>query len=324
MIAYPIKVNTGEVEKLPDGRPVEGGDLMTKKTFENFELSFEWKINKSGNSGLKYNVSEDMSQKYGSKYSALGFEYQLLDDGDEAYKGKLKPSQFSGSLYDLLPAKNIVLKPVGEFNCSRILVDGNHAEHWLNGMKVLEFEFGSKELDEAYTVSKFNKIPGFQDMSQKYGSKYSALGFEYQLLDDGDEAYKGKLKPSQFSGSLYDLLPAKNIVLKPVGEFNCSRILVDGNHAEHWLNGMKVLEFEFGSKELDEAYTVSKFNKIPGFQDMSQKYGSKYSALGFEYQLLDDGDEAYKGKLKPSQFSGSLYDLLPAKNIVLKLSLIHI
>ncbi|HZK93355.1 MAG TPA: DUF1080 domain-containing protein [Prolixibacteraceae bacterium] len=157
------KVNTGEVEKLPDGRPVEGGDLMTKKTFENFELSFEWKINKSGNSGLKYNVSEDMSQKYGSKYSALGFEYQLLDDGDEAYKGKLKPSQFSGSLYDLLPAKNIVLKPVGEFNCSRILVDGNHAEHWLNGMKVLEFEFGSKELDEAYTVSKFNKIPGFQD-----------------------------------------------------------------------------------------------------------------------------------------------------------------
>ena len=157
------KVNTGEVEKLPDGRPVEGGDLMTKKTFGNFELSFEWKINKAGNSGLKYNVSEEMSQKYGSKYSALGFEYQLLDDGDEAYKGKLKPSQFSGSLYDLLPAKNIVLKPIGEFNCSRILVDGNHVEHWLNGMKVLEFEFGSKELDEAYTVSKFNKIPGFQD-----------------------------------------------------------------------------------------------------------------------------------------------------------------
>ncbi len=155
------KVNTGDVKKLPDGRPVEGGDLMTTETFENFELSFEWKINKSGNSGLKYNVSEEMSKEYGSKFSALGFEYQLLDD--EAYKGNLKPSQFSGSLYDLLPAKNIVLNPLGEFNSSRMLVDGNHVEHWLNGIKVLQFEFGSKELDEAYKVSKFNKIPGFQD-----------------------------------------------------------------------------------------------------------------------------------------------------------------
>jgi len=157
------KVNTGDVKKLPDGRPVEGGDLMTTETFENFELSFEWKINKAGNSGLKYNVSEEMSQEYGSKFSAQGFEYQLLDDGDEVYKRELKPSQFSGSLYDLLPAKNVVLKPIGEFNISRILVDGNHVEHWLNGIKVLEFEFGSKELDEAYKVSKFNKIPGFQD-----------------------------------------------------------------------------------------------------------------------------------------------------------------
>lgn len=157
------KVNLGDVKKLPDGRPVEGGDLATKEEFENFELTFEWKINKGGNSGLKYNVSEEMSEKNGSKYSALGFEYQLLDDADAAYKGKLKSSQFSGSLYDLLPAKNIVLKPIGEFNSSRILVDGNHVEHWLNGIKTLEYEFGSKELDEAYKVSKFNKIQGFTD-----------------------------------------------------------------------------------------------------------------------------------------------------------------
>lgn len=157
------KVNTLNVIKLPDGRPVESGDLMTSESFENFELSFEWKINKAGNSGIKYNVSEEMSLEYGSTFSALGFEYQLLDDGDEAYKGNLNPSQFSGSLYDLLPAKNVVLKPIGEFNSSRILVDGNHVEHWLNGIKVLEFEFGSKDLDEAYKVSKFKIIPGFHD-----------------------------------------------------------------------------------------------------------------------------------------------------------------
>jgi hypothetical protein len=157
------KVNTGDAEKLPDGRPVEGGDLMTIDTFENFDLTFEWKINKAGNSGLKYNVSEEMSQEYGSKYSALGFEYQLLDDKDAAYKGILKPTQFTGSLYDLLPPQNVVLKPVGEFNSSRILVNGKHAEHWLNGRKVVEYDFGSKELEDAYKISKFSKIPGFTD-----------------------------------------------------------------------------------------------------------------------------------------------------------------
>ena len=162
------KVNTGNAKSLPDGRPVEDGDLISVDTFENFDLTFEWKINKAGNSGIKYNVSEEMSQKYGSKYSALGFEYQILDDGDVAYKGKLKPAQFTGSLYDLIPSKNVNLKPVGEFNSSRILVNGKHVEHWLNGIKVVEYDFGSKELEDAYKVSKFNKIPGFTDKGKAH------------------------------------------------------------------------------------------------------------------------------------------------------------
>jgi len=157
------KVNTGDMRKLPDGRDIEKGDLTTISTFENFELQFEWKINKGGNSGLKYNVSEEMCQKYGSRYSALGFEYQLLDNGDERYKGKLKPSQYTGSLYDLLPSKNVSLKPAGEFNTSRIIVDGMYVEHWLNGKKVLEYELGSKELEDAYKISKFNKYVGYLD-----------------------------------------------------------------------------------------------------------------------------------------------------------------
>jgi hypothetical protein len=156
------KIKNSDVSQLPDGRPVEEGDLMTVETFEDFELYFEWKLEKGGNSGLKYNVSEQISQKYGSKYSALGFEYQMLDDGDPMYKN-LKPAQFSGSLYDLIPATNIRLKPVGEFNSSRIIVSGKHAEHWLNGIKVVEYEFGSQVLEEAYKSSKFNKIPGFHE-----------------------------------------------------------------------------------------------------------------------------------------------------------------
>jgi hypothetical protein len=154
------KIKNSDVQKLPDGRPVELGDIMTVDTYENFELVFEWKINKGGNSGLKYNVSEEMCAANGSKYSALGFEYQLLDDKDPMYS-KLQASQYSGSLYDLIPAKNIVLKPVGELNSSRIIVKGNHGEHWLNGVKVVEYEFGSKQLDDAYKLSKFSKIQGF-------------------------------------------------------------------------------------------------------------------------------------------------------------------
>lgn len=154
------KLNSGLVSSLPDGQPAEGGDLMTIASFENYELYFEWKISKAGNSGLKYNVSEEMSQKYDSKYAALGFEYQLLDDGDEVY-ANLVASHLSGSLYDIIPAGNVTLKPIGEFNSSRILINGNHVEQWLNGVKVLEFEFGSNRLDSLYKKSKYKEYSNF-------------------------------------------------------------------------------------------------------------------------------------------------------------------
>src|SRR3546814_16337624 len=73
--------------------PVKGGDLMTIGTYDNYELYFELKILKAGNTGIKYNVSEELSQKY-YDHSALGFEYQLLDDKDSLYAGQLKPSQY--------------------------------------------------------------------------------------------------------------------------------------------------------------------------------------------------------------------------------------
>ncbi|WP_339710341.1 DUF1080 domain-containing protein [uncultured Kriegella sp.] len=157
------KLNSEEVAPLPDGKAFEGGDLITIKTYANYELYFEWKILKAGNTGLKYNVSEAFSQKHGSQYSALGFEYQLLDDADTLYAGKLKPTQYTGSLYDMVPPKNAKTNPVGTFNSSRILINGNHAEHWLNGIKVLEYEFGSKHLDSLFKMSKYNDYRNFID-----------------------------------------------------------------------------------------------------------------------------------------------------------------
>lgn len=155
------KLNSGEVPSMPDGQPLEGGDLMTVDTFDNYELYFEWKILKAGNTGLKYNVSEEMSQKYGSQYSALGFEYQLLDDSDTLYAGKLKPSQYTGSLYDMIAADNADVRPAGVYNSSRIVVIDRNVEHWLNGKKVVEYEFGSRYLDSLYQKSKYVDYPGF-------------------------------------------------------------------------------------------------------------------------------------------------------------------
>jgi hypothetical protein len=155
------KLNSGEVASMPDGQPLEGGDLMTVDTFDNYELYFEWKILKAGNTGLKYNVSEEMSQKYGSPYSALGFEYQLLDDSDTLYAGKLKPSQYTGSLYDMIAADNADVRPAGMYNFSRIVVNDKNVEHWLNGKKVVEYEFGSRYLDSLYQKSKYVDYPEF-------------------------------------------------------------------------------------------------------------------------------------------------------------------
>ena len=153
------KVNTGEVESFSDGQPAEGGHLMTIEAFDNFDLRFEWKVSESGNTGLKYNVSEEMSTQYLTGHSAIGFEYQLSDDDAN---GKAKPSHRLGALYDLIPAQGkVVMKPLDQYNRSRILVDGNHVEHWLNGTKIVEFEFGSARLDSLYHISKYKDYPGF-------------------------------------------------------------------------------------------------------------------------------------------------------------------
>ena len=155
------KVNNEEVLK-STGKEIDGGDLITIEKFDNFELSFEWKIKKDGNSGIKYNVSEEISTTYGGKHSALGFEYQILDDDSEKYKGKLMPTQYTAGLYEMYKAENVKINPIGEFNRSRILLDGNHGEHWLNGVKVLEYEFGTTEFDSLFQKSKYNKYPDFE------------------------------------------------------------------------------------------------------------------------------------------------------------------
>jgi hypothetical protein len=131
---------------------------MTKDTFQDFELRFEWKISEVGNSGVKYNVSEEVSIKNGSSH-ALGYEYQVLDD--VKHSDNLNPTHRTGSLYDLIEAKGKSLKPVGEYNTARIIFKGTHGEHWLNGTKVVEFDTDTPEFDSLFQKSKYYKYPDF-------------------------------------------------------------------------------------------------------------------------------------------------------------------
>ncbi len=153
------KVESGKVPLQADGQPLQGGDLMTEDTFTDFELYFEWKISRGGNSGVKYNVSESMSVSHEPKYAALGFEYQILDD--QLHPDAKNPTHRAAALYDLIAPQNKVLKPVGQFNQSRIVFIGNHGEHWLNGKKVLEFDLNSSDFQQRFAKSKYRNIPNF-------------------------------------------------------------------------------------------------------------------------------------------------------------------
>ena len=136
---------------------ISGGDIMTEQPVSgstDWELSWEWRIAKNGNNGIKYFITE-------ARKSAVGHEYQMLDD-DGHPDGKIGPHRQTAAYYDVLPpAQDKPTKPVGEWNQSRIVVKGGTVQHWLNGAKVLEYELGSAALKEAVAKSKFKKIEDF-------------------------------------------------------------------------------------------------------------------------------------------------------------------
>jgi hypothetical protein len=156
------KIPSGKVPVQADGQPLVGGDLMTEGTWRDFELEWEWKIAPGGNSGIKYNVSEERSVMLEPTHAAKAFEYQMLDD-DRHPDGKL-PTHRAGALYDLVaPNAAKVLRAVGEWNSSRIILAGNHGEHWLNGAKIVSYELGTAAMDSALTASKYHGWPWFAD-----------------------------------------------------------------------------------------------------------------------------------------------------------------
>ncbi|TAE50559.1 MAG: DUF1080 domain-containing protein [Bacteroidetes bacterium] len=146
------KAEAGTLQLVKD----RAGDIITTGTYENFELSIEWKIASGGNSGVFYLVTE--SSELQTVWQS-GPEYQLLDD--LRHPDKKWASHRSGSNYDLHAPAFEALNPVGEWNKTRILVNRGHVEHWLNGYKVVEYELGSPEWEALFQKSKFAQMPAY-------------------------------------------------------------------------------------------------------------------------------------------------------------------
>lgn len=130
----------------------KGGDLITDQTFDNFEFAWEWKMPPKSNNGVKYFITED-------RPSAIGHEYQMIDDA--LVKGHAESGCASFYLVVAPNPARMQLKPWGEWNHSRIVVQGDHVEHWLNGQKVLEYECGDPKLLAKVAETKFKKTEGF-------------------------------------------------------------------------------------------------------------------------------------------------------------------
>ena len=127
------------------------GNLLTRRTWTDYEFAWEWKIGPKGNNGVKYMVLE--------KRGAIGHEYQMIDDRH----WKQKPMSQTGTFYVVLPREVKLTEPVriDKWNQSRIKVQGKKVEHWLNGQHILKYELGSKRVLAGVAKSKFKKFPGF-------------------------------------------------------------------------------------------------------------------------------------------------------------------
>ena len=179
-----------------DGKDTRGArDIISVETFDLFDLSWEWKIAEGGNSGLKYFVLEDRD-------SAIGHEYQIIDDARHP-DAKIGPHRQTAAFYDVLAAgtgtftQQIAarevrpIKPAGEWNTSRIRVapsrivaGGTRVDHYLNDVRVLEYELNSAELNAAIEKSKFKGIERFGKLQKGH----------ILLQDHGDQVWYRNIK----------------------------------------------------------------------------------------------------------------------------------
>jgi hypothetical protein len=190
-------------------------DLFSQDTYRDFELSWEWRISVGGNSGLKYRIQDhlfivgpdkaiprerfearversfvqriatrpDRGQDY-----VVGFEYQMTDDAKNG-DALGNPKHTAGALYDMVVPASAAAKPAGEFNTSRILVRGNHVEHWMNGVKVVDSTLDSSAAMEGIK-KRWANSPHVYDLLANQPKKDCPIS----LQNHGDDAWFRSIK----------------------------------------------------------------------------------------------------------------------------------
>ena len=173
-------VEDGALVCLGAAKEAHGGDIVTDGSYANFELSWDWKVNKGSNSGVLYHVIEDA--KYQAPYET-GPEYQVIDD--VGFPGKLEDWQKAGADYAIAaPNAKKKLKPVGEWNNSKIVYNRGQVEHWLNNEKIVEFDVSGEMWKMQRTTGKWKDYPDYA----------KATSGKIALQDHGDKAYFKNIK----------------------------------------------------------------------------------------------------------------------------------
>lgn len=308
MEGFPVKTweVTPDYLKTIPGRSV---DLITEQVFEDFEFEFEWKVPPGGNSGVMYRVAEINAPTYHS-----GPEYQVLDD--TRHPDGRNPKTTSGSLYALIaPSDEKQLEAVGSWNKSRIVMENGQVEHWLNGKKVVEYEWNSSKVRELIRESKFAAWPEF--MQQTSG--------HIAIQHHGEEAWFRNIR-------------VRNLGTTPSNQLSKSekragwKLLFDGSSTAHWRgigqedfpkkgwkvqDGVLLHQDDAGGGDIITREKFSEFDfrfdwKIGPGGNSGVKYFimEDRGAIGHEYQLLDDAGPV-DARDRNDHMTSSFYDVLP-------------
>jgi hypothetical protein len=314
------KVEDGVLKTIVGGTTI---DLVTDKKYRNYEFEVEWAVTPAGNSGIIYNVIEGPSATYFS-----GPEMQILDD-KRHFDGR-NPKTSAGSLYALIaPSEDKTLKPVGEFNKAVLRIKDGHVEHWLNGSKVVEYQWRSDKILELLKESKFNawektfmQYDTGHIAIQHHGEEVHFRNIRIRSLDDAEDSQvsMNSLTPEEkeqgwellfdgesmdhFRGFLKDGMPEKGWVIRD----GCI-VHEAGGGGGDIITRDRFEEFEF----------MWEWKVAPG-ANSGVKYfilEERKRTIGHEYQVIDDGkhlDALRGGKYKTASF----YDVFPPQSKNLK------
>ncbi|MEN8120680.1 MAG: DUF1080 domain-containing protein [Bacteroidota bacterium] len=248
-----------------------GGDIVTIDEYEDFEIYFEWKIAKESNSGVFFHVNESA----GAAIYYSGPEYQLLDD--VGWPSKLKGAQYSGANYDMNGPINAKVKPLNEFNASRIIVKDTHVEHWLNDVKVVEYELWSDEWKKNVQSSKWKDHP-------KYGIfKKGSIG----LQDHGG------------------LTMFRNIKIKDLTDYGKS--IFNGKNLDGW----KIHGTEKWYVENGELICESGPDKKYGYLATTNKYKDFILRLKFKQEADGNSGVFFRSSIEGTKIAGWQVEVAP-------------